>query len=62
MILINLFYYLEKVFILMSAWMTGKRLMKQHYLKKRNFYSNLNMEYITDADYTPIKEFLKTLK
>ena len=62
MILINLFCYLEKVFILMSAWMTGKRLMKQHYLKKRNFYSNLNMEYITDADYTPIKEFLKTLK
>ena len=27
----------EKVFVLMSAWINGKSLMKQHYLKKKNF-------------------------
>ena len=31
--------------------MIGKSLIKQHYLKKKEFYSNLNMEDITDADY-----------
>ena len=31
--------------------MNKKSLMKQHYLKKGEFYSNLNMEDIMDADY-----------
>ena len=36
-ILINLFCYQEKLFILMSTWMNAKSLMKQHYLEKKNF-------------------------
>ena len=32
----------------MSRWMIGKSLMKQHYLKKKEFYSNLDMEEIAD--------------
>ena len=39
----------------MNIWMTGIRLMKHHYLKKKVF-SHLNMEDITDADYTYAKE------
>ena len=37
----------------MNIWMIGKNSMKHHYLKKKRkeFYSKLNMEYITDADY-----------
>ena len=30
--------------------------------KKEEFYSNLNMEDIADADYLHEKEFVKTLK
>ena len=44
-----------------STWMNGKSLIKQHFLKKEEFYSNLNMEDITDADYMPTKR-VKTLK
>ena len=51
MTLINLFCCYEKVFILMNIWMIRKSLMKQHYLKKKEFYSNLNLEDITDANY-----------
>ena len=40
MISINLFCCQEKVFILMSIWMNGKSLMKQHYLKKKNFIAD----------------------
>ena len=39
--------------------MVGKSLMKQHYLKKKEFYSNLNMEDITDADYMHGKKVCK---
>ena len=48
MITTSLFYYCEKMFILMYIWMIGKNSMKHDYLK--NFYSHLNMEDITDAD------------
>ena len=41
--------------------MNEKSLMKQHYLKI-GFYSNLNMEDITDADYMHTKGFVKTFK
>ena len=44
-----------------STWMNGKSLIKQHFLKKEEFYSNLNMEDITDADYMHTKR-VKTLK
>ena len=41
--------------------MTGIRLMKHHYLKKKVF-SHLNMEDITDADYTYAKEVCREFK
>ena len=34
---IIIFFCLEKVFIFINIWMIGKSLMKQHYLKKKNF-------------------------
>ena len=39
--------------------MIGKSLMKQHYLKKEEFYSNLNMDDITGADYMHAKSVCK---
>ena len=60
---INLFYYYGKVFILTNIWMNGKNSMKRHYLKKKkDFYSHLNMEDITEADYTKAKKFVKIFK
>ena len=56
----SLLYCCEKVFILMNISMIGKSSMKHHYLKNC-FYSHLNMEAITDADYAQ-KEFVKILK
>ena len=38
--------------------MNGKSLMKHHCLKK-NFYSNLNMDDVTDADYMLVKRVCK---
>ena len=40
-------------------WINGKSSMKQHYLKKKKFFSNLNMEDITDADYMHAKRVCK---
>ena len=37
MITISLFYYCEKVCILMNMWMIGNNSMKHHYLKKKVF-------------------------
>ena len=34
---INIFCYKEKMFILMNILMIGKYLMKEKYLKKKNF-------------------------
>ena len=42
----------------MSTWKIGKSLMKQYYLKKKN-YSNINMEDITDVDYMHGKRVCK---
>ena len=50
MITITLCYCCKKVFILMNIWIIGKNLMKHHYLKKKDFYSHLNMEDIADAN------------
>ena len=47
--IITLFYCCEKVFIFMNIWMIGKNSMK-HLTCKEDFYSNLTMEDITDAD------------
>ena len=51
MTIISLFYCCKKVFILMSIWLIGKNSIGHHYMKKDDFYSHLNMEDITDADY-----------
>ena len=47
------------MFILMTTWMNGKSLMKHHCLKKKKFYSNLNMEVITNSDYLHTKRVRK---
>ena len=39
--------------------MIGKNSMKHHYLKKKDFYSHLNMEDVTDADYVHEKGVCK---
>ena len=49
MILINLFCYREKVFILMNIWIPGKDLLKLYCQIKTIF--TLNLEDITDKDY-----------
>ena len=36
--------------------------MKNHYLKEKAFYSNLNMEDITDTDYRHANKVFKTFK
>ena len=51
MITISLSCFYENVFILPNIWMIAKNSMKHHYLKKEDFSSHLNMDYITDADY-----------
>ena len=56
----SLFYYYQKVFILMNIWMIGKNLRK-HYLKKKSF-SQLNIEDITDAGYEHTKSVCKDFK
>ena len=35
----------------MNTWIAGKDLMKHHYQIKKDFYSELNLEDITDKDY-----------
>ena len=37
MISVNVFCCQETVFIIMSTWMIGESLMKQHYLKNKKF-------------------------
>ena len=59
--IINLFYFCKKVFILLVIWVIGKHLMKHNYLEKK-FYSPLNMEDITDADYAHAKRVSKDVK
>ena len=44
----------------MSTWMIGKKLMKQHHVKK-NFIATEIGKKFTDVDYMR-KEFVKTLK
>ena len=43
----------------MNLWIIGKITMKHHYLKKEDFYSHLNLEDITDADYVHPKGVCK---
>ena len=61
MISINLICCKEKVFILMSALMIGKRLMKQHYLKKKQFIATISKILQMQITWMQ-KEFVKTVK
>ena len=45
----------------MNIWMTGKNFREISLLKK-DFYSHLNMEDITDADYVHAKRVCKDLE
>ena len=62
MISIKLLYCCKKVFPLVNIWMVWKNAMKLWLSEKENFYSNLNMEDITDADYAHGKRFCKDFK
>ena len=46
----------------MNTWIAGKDLMKHHYQIKKTFYSKLNLQDITDKDYTHAQEVFKELK
>ena len=59
MVLLNLFCCCKKLFAYMNTWMIGKNLMKHQYLKKKDFYSKLNMEGITDGDVRQMKRIWK---
>ena len=59
MITISLFSCCEKVFTLMNVWMIGKKLSETSLPEKEYFCSHLNMESITDADYTHTERAFK---
>ena len=42
--------------------MIGKNSMKHHYLNEKDFYTHLNVEERTDADYAHAKVICKELK
>ena len=46
----------------MNVWMIGESSMKHQTTKNEDFYSHLNMEDITDADYAQAKEFAKIFR
>ena len=60
MVLISLFYCCEHVFTHMDDW---EEFNKTPILENKDFYSHVNMEDITGADYTYAKKkFAKILK
>ena len=58
MITISLFYYYEKLFLLMNIWMIETKINETS-LPEKDFYSHLNMEDITNADNVHAKRVLK---
>ena len=46
----------------MKTWIAGKNLMKHHDQIKKVFYSELNLEYITDKDYAHAQKVWEVLK
>ena len=59
----SLFCGCKKVFTLMNTWMIGKNSMKLFPLSEKDyFYSHLNMEDITDLEYTHAKRVFKDFK
>ena len=59
MISISLSCCYEKVFSHMNKLMIVKNSMKCHYLRKKNFTVNLNIEEIIDPDYTHARKVCK---
>ena len=62
MIKISLFHYCKEVFLVIIIWIIVKNSSRYHYLKKKDFYSHLNMADITDSDYAYAKEVCKEIK
>ena len=58
MITISLFYYYEKLLLLMNIWMIETKINETS-LPEKDFYSHLNMEDITNADNVHAKRVLK---
>ena len=58
MITISLFYCCKKVFTIMNIWVIGKN-YETSLPEKEDFYSYLNMEDITDTEYTLTKRARK---
>ena len=50
------------MFILIEYMDEWEKFNKTSLSGKEEFYSNLNMDNITDAVYTHVKEFVETLK
>ena len=50
------------MFILIYTWIVGKDLIKHHYLTKKAFYSELNLEGITDENYIHAQKVFEELK
>ena len=46
----------------MNTWIAGKDFMKHHYQIKKSFYSELNLEDITDNDYAHAQKVFRDLK
>ena len=51
----SLFYYYEKVFIPYKYMDNWEKFNETSLLEKEDFYNHLNMEDITNADYTHTK-------
>ena len=57
----NLLCFWKRVFTHMDTWMIGQKLMQHHSLRK-NIFSYLNIEDISDADYMHAKRACKGFK
>ena len=55
----SLFYYYEKVFIPYKYMDNWEKFNETSLLEKEDFYNHLNMEDITNADYTHTKRVLR---
>ena len=62
MIAISFFYLYKKVFILAKYMGNWEKFNEMSLPKKEDFYSHLNMEDVTDADYVHAKRVCKDLE
>ena len=62
MITKSLFLCWKNVLIIMNIWMIGKNSTKHHYLKHEKFYSHVNIEEKTNADYTHAERVCKNFE